>query len=91
MAACRVGEFAKSKAGHDKEEIFVIINKEDEYVYLSDGKSRTIDKPKKKKLKHIQVINKIDEDIFEKLETNKILQNEDIKKAIKIYKKSIEN
>ena len=26
MAECKTGEFAKSKAGHDKNQIFVIIN-----------------------------------------------------------------
>ena len=74
MATCKIGEFAKSKAGHDKEEIFIIINKEEEYVYLVDGKSRILDKPKKKKIKHIQVINQIDEELQRKLETNLILR-----------------
>ena len=91
MAACKVGEFAKSKAGHDKDEIFVIINIEDEYVYLVDGKSRMIEKPKKKKIKHIQVINKIDSELLNKFESNTIPRNEEIKRAIKIYKNSIEN
>ena len=72
MATCKIGEFAKSKAGHDKEEIFIIINKEEEYVYLVDGKSRILDKPKKKKIKHIKVINQIDEELQRKLETNLI-------------------
>ncbi|MDD6292546.1 MAG: KOW domain-containing RNA-binding protein [Eubacteriales bacterium] len=89
MAACKIGEFAKSKAGHDKEEIFIIINKEEEYVYLVDGKSRILDKPKKKKIKHIQVINQIDEELQRKLETNLILRDEDIKRAIKSYKQKI--
>ena len=80
---------AKSKAGHDKEEIFIIINKEEEYVYLVDGKSRILDKPKKKKIKHIQVINQIDEELQRKLETNLILRDEDIKRAIKSYKQKI--
>lgn len=89
MATCKIGEFAKSKAGHDKEEIFIIINKEEEYVYLVDGKSRILDKPKKKKIKHIQVINQIDEELQQKLETNLILRDEDIKRAIKSYKQKI--
>ncbi len=89
MATCKIGEFAKSKAGHDKEEIFIIINKEEEYVYLVDGKSRILDKPKKKKIKHIQVINQIDEELQRKLETNLILRDEDIKRAIKGYKQKI--
>ena len=89
MAACKIGEFAKSKAGHDKEEIFIIINIEEEYVYLVDGKSRILDKPKRKKIKHIQVINQIDEELQRKLETNLILRDEDIKRAIKSYKQKI--
>ena len=89
MATCKIGEFAKSKAGHDKEEIFIIINKEEEYVYLVDGKSRILDKPKKKKIKHIQVINQIDEELQRKLETNLILRDEDIKRAKKSYKQKI--
>lgn len=89
MAACKIGEFAKSKAGHDKDEIFIIINIEEEYVFLADGRIRTISKPKKKKVKHIQVINKIDEELQNKINSGKVLRNEDIKRAIKCYKQKI--
>lgn len=86
MAECRVGEFAKSKAGHDKDEIFIIINIEDEYVFLVDGKSRKMEKPKRKKKKHIQVINTVDEELQSKLNDNILIRDEDIKRAIKCYK-----
>lgn len=89
MMAYRVGEFAKSKAGHDKGEIFVIINIEDEYVYLVDGRLRTLEKPKKKKMKHVQIIHYIDEELQGKIETNVVLHNEDIKRAVKCYKNRI--
>lgn len=49
-----LGHFVYSKSGHDKGKLFVVIQVVDDYVYLVDGKSRTLDKPKKKKLKHIQ-------------------------------------
>ena len=51
-----VGMLAISKAGHDKDQIFVIIKTEQEYVYLADGKTTTVCRPKKKKQKHIQII-----------------------------------
>lgn len=50
------GMLAKSKAGHDKDKLYVIIRTGPSYVYLADGKIRTINKPKKKKRKHIQLI-----------------------------------
>ena len=80
-----IGMFAKSKAGHDKNQVYVIINCDDEYVYLSDGRLKTIDHPKKKKIKHIQLIGYSNPEIGKKLLDNNLLRNEDIKKAIKDY------
>ena len=52
------GMLAKSKAGHDKGQLYVIYDVDETYVYLVDGKIRTMDKPKKKKRKHVQIICK---------------------------------
>ena len=53
------GMLVKSKAGHDKGCIYVIISVKNEYVYLADGKIRTLDRLKKKKKKHVQLIRKV--------------------------------
>ena len=45
------GMLVRSKAGHDAGEIFIITGTEDAYVYLADGRLRTLQKPKKKKKK----------------------------------------
>jgi len=79
------GCFARSLAGHDKTEIYIIVGEEPGYVYLSDGKLKKVENPKKKKLKHIQPVKRADALIAEKLETQKELHNEDIKRAIKEY------
>ena len=80
-----IGKFATSKAGHDKTKLYIIIKKDAEYVYLVDGELKPIEKPKKKSKKHIQIINRVDETIQNKLETKQIIYNEDIKRAIKLY------
>lgn len=80
-----IGKFATSKAGHDKTKLYIIINEDLEYVYLVDGDLKPLDKPKKKSKKHIQIINKVDEIIQNKLDTKQIIYNEDIKRAIKLY------
>ena len=80
------GKFATSKAGHDKLKVYVIIKEETEYVYLADGIFKTIDKPKKKSKKHIQIINKSqDENLTKKLLNKERVSDEEIKRAIKIY------
>ena len=80
-----IGKFATSKAGHDKTKLYVIIKEDSEYVYLADGDLKPFEKPKKKSKKHIQIINRVDETIQNKLETKAIIYNEDIKRAIKLY------
>lgn len=50
------GMLARSRAGHDVGRIYVIMDVDDAYVYLVDGKGRTLDRPKKKKKRHVQII-----------------------------------
>jgi translation elongation factor EF-G len=90
MVEYKKGYFAKSKAGHDHGKIYIIIEgthetgKED-IVMVADGITKTVDKPKKKRTKHLQIILKCDELIFEKMTNGQEIQNEDIKAAIGNY------
>ncbi len=78
MERFEVGMLAKSEAGHDKDNVYVIIAMDDSYVYLADGRVKTVEKPKKKKYKHIQIIRKINEDI-------PVTANVAIKRILKLY------
>ena len=85
MTEYEFGRFVTSKAGHDKCKLFVIIKADSEYVYLVDGKIKTLARPKKKKKKHVQIINAVDEALIIKKESNMVVRDEDIKRAIKLY------
>lgn len=52
-----IGELATSKAGHDKDRLYMIVGEEGECVYLCDGRLCGVEHPKKKKKKHIQIIH----------------------------------
>lgn len=87
-----VGYLAVSKAGHDKDAVYLILKEEKEAVYVADGSGKTAASPKKKNKKHIQVIknglNEIPiEAIRQKLESGQPVMDEEIKYALKQYKK----
>ena len=85
-----VGMFATSKAGHDKGQMYIIIKEEGNFVYLADGRTRTLEKPKKKRIKHLQAVKAgIDIALAEKLKNGQIVYNEEIKSAIKIRTKEL--
>lgn len=80
-----IGMFAISKAGHDKNQWYIILDETEEYVYLVDGIFKTLEKPKKKSKKHIQIVRKVENyEIAEKLKNKMPIQNEEIKRAIKV-------
>ena len=60
----KIGSIVRSKAGRDKGRLFLVVDIKDGYIYVSDGKLRRVESPKKKKLKHLQGTNFITEKDF---------------------------
>lgn len=81
------GQVVISKCGRDKAYPFIVMMACEQFAYLVDGEMRKLDKPKKKKVKHLQVTNDIIIDIKEKLENDEYLLDSDIRKALLPYKK----
>jgi len=80
-------EFAKSLSGHDKNQYYLVLKKEADFFFLVNGTNRSLEKPKKKNEKHIQIIKKLPSAVEEILATE--LSNLTIKKAIKEYEKIV--
>ena len=53
------GTVVRSSAGHDKGELLVIIEADEKYALVCDGRQRRLNKPKKKNLKHIEATSYI--------------------------------
>ncbi|MCY6957383.1 KOW domain-containing RNA-binding protein [Clostridium sp. ZC22-4] len=68
-----VGRVVYSQAGRDSEKFFIIIDViSKEYVYIVDGDLRKLDRPKKKKLKHLSLTNEVAENIKQLIISNNI-------------------
>ena len=51
-----VSDVVVSRAGRDQGEWFYVVNADDTYLFLVNGKDRPLDKPKRKKRKHAQKV-----------------------------------
>ena len=80
---------AKSIAGHDKTEVYVVIREDGDAVYLAIGKNRTVTSPKRKKLKHVQLIKNIPAEVSAVSEKENDFNDLWIKRVISIYTKSL--
>ncbi len=78
------GRFAVSLAGHDRGVLYVIVAEEGDFVYLSDGRLKPPDRPKKKRRKHIQPMKaEVDRELMAKLSAGGAVRPEEIRYAIK--------
>ena len=75
---------AKSKAGHDKNHIYLVLKQQDDIVYLVNGKTRTCDNPKKKKEKHIPPIKHLPQEILD-LAKGKTMNDELVGQILDLY------
>lgn len=76
------GMVVRSIAGRDKGDIFLVLSREGEYAYLANGELRKVDRPKKKKLKHLQPSSKVSEFIQNKLAAVGKVTNSEVRKAL---------
>ena len=49
---------ARVKAGHDRNQYYVVQSQDEKFVYLVNGTTRTCDRPRKKSYKHVQLVKK---------------------------------
>ena len=69
------GMLVRSKAGHDKNCIYVIISVKNEYVYLADGGLRPLSRMKRKNIRHLQpVLKRTAEDISSDIEIRRVIR-----------------
>ncbi len=79
----QVGTFVISKAGRDKTKGFIVLKViDDDYVLIADGELRKSDKPKLKKIKHLNLTRMQSETIKEKIEAGDKVSDVQLKKAI---------
>ena len=77
IPSIKISDVVVSTAGRDSGEWFYVINEDPVFLFLANGKDRTLDKPKRKKRKHVQKVLRSETRVAEKLrQGDKVLNGE---------------
>ena len=72
-----IADVVVSTAGRDAGQLFYVLEADETYLTLADGKGRTIEKPKRKKRKHTTKVLRSETRVAEKLRNgDKVLNSE---------------
>lgn len=80
-----IGKIVLSKAGRDKNHLYVVIGLIDqEYLFLANGDTKTVINPKRKKVKHLSVIEDVNDEIKTAILNNDKSTDLQIKRFLKL-------
>ena len=80
-----------SLCGRDEGKRFLVVGTQDDYSMLADGKSRRVEKPKRKKNKHMKLEGKAVNPVAAKLLSGERVTNNEIRRALAEYAAAVEN
>jgi ribosomal protein L14E/L6E/L27E len=65
-----VGKVVLSKAGRDKDDLYVVVRQIDNnYVLLANGSTKLINMPKRKKIKHLSILDDVDNNLLSSIQS----------------------
>ena len=85
-----ISDVVRSLAGRDAEELFYVIGTEGDLLLLCDGKHRTLEKPKRKKRRHVQKVLRSETRVAAKLLSGDKVLNSELRKDLAYLKKTLD-
>ncbi len=80
------GDVVRSRAGHDKGTLFCVLNSEDDFLLLANGKERKLNSPKRKRVKHVQRAGSSDHPVFRRISAGEPVGDCELRKAIAAFR-----
>ena len=85
-----ISDVVVSTAGHDQGNLFYVIDEDPVYLMLANGKDRTLDKPKRKKRRHVQKVLRSETRVVEKLIRGDKVLNSELRRDLAFHAKEMQ-
>ena len=78
-------DIIESLAGRDKGKYFYVMDVEDNYVLIADGKGRKLENPKRKKLKHVRRVSRTETRVAMKILSGDNVLNSELRRDLATF------
>ena len=87
----KISDVVVSTAGRDKGQWFYVIKEDEQFLYLANGKDRTLDKPKLKKRKHVQKVLRSETRVADKLRAGDKVLNSELRRDLADFSRDMQS
>ena len=77
-----ISDVVVATAGRDQGKLFYVVGTDPVYLMLANGKDRTLDKPKRKKRKHVQKVLRAETRVAAKLASGTKVLNSELRRDL---------
>jgi len=84
-------DIVKALSGRDKGKYFFVVDTAGEYVMIADGRYRKLEQPKKKKQKHLQLIQKASSGVAAKICSGDKVLNSELRRELAVIRQEIQS
>ena len=85
-----IADVVMSTAGRDQGKLFYVIGTDPVYLTLANGKDRTLEKPKRKKRKHIQKVLRSETRVADKLRNGDKVLNSELRRDLAYHSREMQ-
>ena len=85
-----ISDVVVSTAGRDQGELFYVVDEDPIYLMLANGKDRTLDKPKRKKRKHVQKVLRSETRVTAKLVSGDKVLNSELRRDLAYHSREMQ-
>ena len=86
-----ISDVVISTAGRDQGKLFYVIGTDPVYLFLANGKDRTLEKPKRKKRRHIQKVLRSETRVAEKLRLGDKVLNSELRRDLAYFSQNMQS
>jgi len=86
-----IADVVVSTAGRDQGQLFYVLEADDIYLTLADGKGRTIEKPKRKKRKHANKVLRSETRVAAKLRAGDKVLNSELRRDLAYLSRELQS
>ena len=85
-----IADVVRSTAGRDKDGLFYVIGSDETYLFLVNGKDRSLEKPKRKKRKHACKVLRSETRVAEKLRNGDKVLNSELRRDLAYFGRAMQ-
>ena len=86
-----IADVVVSTAGRDMGQLFYVLEADETYLILADGKGRTIEKPKRKKRKHTKKVLRSETRVAMKLRSGDKVLNSELRRDLAYLSRELQS